>query len=81
MSLTLTAAREVARAATRHGYFASESYNRSGWVACPKCRERVTASRPTAIGGDTAQARALVKALQEAVVIHLREGDCGAYTG
>lgn len=69
MSITLTAARKIARAATATGYM--QPTQTQVWVKCPSCRERVTV---TVVAWAKPNER--VAALREAIVSHLRDGDC-----
>lgn len=72
--LTLGRARELARQATRGGYYAPTE--RRSWVHCPEdtCRARIEVEHRagTRTGGK-------VNDLRAGVVEHLRWGDCHAY--
>lgn len=67
-AVPLTRAREIAKRATRHGYYAEQG---GGRVACPECRAEVhTRFEP----GQTPTA-----ALREAVTDHLTDGWCPSH--
>ncbi|ONH23833.1 hypothetical protein [Pseudofrankia asymbiotica] len=70
VAMTKTEARKVARQARQYGYQA-DLYHRNGSVRCPRCEQRIGATRYENHWSDAGQVRLLIAALDKAVISHL----------
>jgi hypothetical protein len=76
VGLTRTAALAVARRARRYGYQADRNDPRAVSVACPQCREPVSAVREPRQASSGPLYESAARALDRAMVAHLTGGWC-----
>jgi hypothetical protein len=74
--MTKTEAQQIARQARRYGHYTEPGRPRDVYLPCPRCRQRVTATRERRQANSGPLYESAGRALDRAMIAHLTEGWC-----